>query len=154
MHNGENQELLAAECVHTTNSKKFECQICRKVSRKCYLGILQHIREVHSFEPDFHILCGLDGCPATYNVYESFRSHVYKKHRELLTSNNSCNQGVAAEDTAASDSGGQDTVEASGDNDIDDDSYDEVLVDNIRVAAMFILRTTEIQRTSQVRYLK
>ena len=132
-------------------AKKFYCQICRKFSRRCYLGVLQHIRVVHSFEPDFHILCGLDNdCPATYTVYESFRSHVYKKHRELLVSDSfddNCYQagGVAAQDLDSSDDTGCDMI-----TDYSDEDNDEVAVDGTRIAAMFILRTTEIQRTSQV----
>ena len=33
-------------------------------------------------------MCDLDnGCPTTYNAYESFRSHAYKKQRILFSSN-------------------------------------------------------------------
>lgn len=134
--------------------KKFNCQICGKVSRECYLGILRHIRSVHSFEPNFHILCGLDnGCPATYSVFESFRSHVYKKHREsLLSSDTNDNSGsshqegvaVALVDTGTDN--GHDKIEEF-ENDSDEENP---TVDNAKMAAMFILRTTEIQRTSQV----
>ena len=130
---------------------KFDCQICRKVSRKYYLGILQHIRAVHSFEPNFHILCGLDnGCPATYNVYESFRSHVYKKHREqLLSSGTNDNSGSSYQEGVA-----VDTAPDNGHDEIEEIDIDgenpTVQVDNTKMAAMFILRTTEIQRTSQV----
>lgn len=74
---------------------------------------------------------------------------MYEKHRELLVSNDfhsrhNHREGVAAEPLTVD--GGQETVEV----DEDDNSHDSVPVDNTRIAAMFILRTTEVQRASQV----
>ena len=40
--------------------------------------------EIHRYDPNLHIRCGIQGCPQTYKKFESFRSHVYRKHRESL----------------------------------------------------------------------
>ncbi len=42
---------------------------------------------VHSHDPSFHTVCGIEGCPRTYNNYHSFRKHVYRKHRDFLRDN-------------------------------------------------------------------
>ena len=45
---------------------------------------MRHIGEVHRFDPGLVIHCGIEHCPQTYRNYESFRSHVYRKHRNTL----------------------------------------------------------------------
>ena len=54
---------------------KYVCPFCRQFARRSYHGILRHIGEVHSFNPDFHVVCGLgpEKCPATYTKYTSFK---------------------------------------------------------------------------------
>ena len=36
--------------------------------------------------PFLTVYCGIDYCPQTYTNYKSFRSHVYRKHRDSLHS--------------------------------------------------------------------
>ncbi|XP_075741125.1 uncharacterized protein LOC142789839 [Rhipicephalus microplus] len=36
---------------------------------------------VHSIEPDFHVLCGIDGCAASFRRYFAYKKHVYRVHR-------------------------------------------------------------------------
>ncbi|KAL1481584.1 hypothetical protein MTO96_034362 [Rhipicephalus appendiculatus] len=43
--------------------------------------IVKHMR-VHSIEPDFHVLCGIDGCAASFRRYFAFKKHVYRVHRK------------------------------------------------------------------------
>ena len=38
----------------------------------------------HRNDPNLSLICGINSCPEEYTVYESFRSHVYRKHREVL----------------------------------------------------------------------
>lgn len=69
------------------HSRKYVCPICREYARPFYGGILRHIGEVHSHDPHFGVVCGLGAepkCPASYTNYQSFRRHVYKKHRDEL----------------------------------------------------------------------
>jgi hypothetical protein len=42
--------------------------------------LLDHLRRSHSNDPNFHVLCGLDGCPRTYKRVVSFRNHLIRKH--------------------------------------------------------------------------
>ena len=132
----------------TERSRKHVCPVCHEFARTSYAGILRHIGEVHSFSPDFRIVCGLgsEKCPATYTNFQSFRSHVYKKHREVLTRSH----GEEDNDTTSlcpsvndGDNGGLD-VSINGAQDGEDE--DQIT----RAAALFILKTMEIHRTSQV----
>lgn len=49
----------------------------------------------HKSAPQFHVLCGIDGCARTYKRFFSYRNHITNKHRAHLI----C----------------QDTVDAAGD---------------------------------------
>ena len=72
--------------------RMFKSQICEELefARDTYPPVLRHIGEVHSFEPNFHVVCGLilDStqavCSATYSNYRSFWSHIYSKHRQVM----------------------------------------------------------------------
>ena len=75
---------------------------------------------------------------------------MYKKHRELLlSSDTNDNSGSSYQEGVA-----VDTAPDNGHDEIEEIDIDgenpTVQVDNTKMAAMFILRTTEIQRTSQV----
>lgn len=60
------------------------CSICNLFHGQDYASLLRHIAAVHRFDPGLSIHCNINGCPETYCNYESFRSHVYRKHRESL----------------------------------------------------------------------
>ena len=80
--------------VHET-MEKWHCSLCSHFIARNFFSVLRHIGQVHQFEPDFQVKCGLDGCPLRYMVYESFRVHVYKKHRNLLHNVNDHRDGTA-----------------------------------------------------------
>ncbi len=63
---------------------KWNCTICNRFAAQHFLAVLRHIGQVHQFEPNFQVKCGLDGCPLRYTSYPSYRSHVYRKHRNVL----------------------------------------------------------------------
>lgn len=48
------------------------------------MKLIQHVGLVHNHEPNFNITCGLNNCKSSFTVYESFRRHVYRKHRKLV----------------------------------------------------------------------
>ena len=132
------------------STRRSICPICRMFASSTYGRVLRHIGEVHSFSPGFRIDCGLgpNKCPATYTKYSSFRSHVYKKHREELHHSDSGPEQVGitnANDGPENSLSGLDQDE--GRNEIMPLDYDEQLT---RAAALFILKTTEIHKTSQV----
>ena len=47
--------------------------------------VLRHIGAVHSFDPGFTIVCGLDGCIRRFTKYTSFRKHIIRHHRHILS---------------------------------------------------------------------
>lgn len=59
---------------------------CPKCSRRAFtlVKLIQHIGLIHSHEADFTITCGLNNCPKTFSKYESFRRHVYRKHKHTV----------------------------------------------------------------------
>lgn len=48
------------------------------------MKLIQHVGLVHNHEPNFSITCGLNNCKSSFTLYESFRRHVYRKHRKLV----------------------------------------------------------------------
>lgn len=142
--------------------EKYVCPICGQFARRTYQGILRHIGEVHRFSPDFHITCGLgctsgEKCPATYTKYESFRSHVYKKHREELS--DSVQYPAELEGDDGNDRGGvslQDDFLGEEGEDFCPSSSAATEGDMSvkHAAALFILKCMEERRISQVSTIK
>lgn len=119
----------------------FTCPICKDFARNSYVGILRHIGQVHSHRPGFSVQCGLgrSKCPATYKNFQSFRSHVYKKHRDDLF----LYDQVSGHD----ENEGGDEFEEPDNSDEESSEYSNHLS---RAAAQFILKTTEVHNVSQV----
>ncbi|XP_040361094.1 uncharacterized protein LOC120849844 [Ixodes scapularis] len=38
---------------------------------------------VHSCEPDFRVICGIENCAATFRRYSAYQKHVYRTHRAI-----------------------------------------------------------------------
>ena len=64
---------------------RFLCKICSSYSSHTYIKVLRHIGAVHSFDPNFTITCGLDGCIKIFSKYTSFRKHIIRNHRHILS---------------------------------------------------------------------
>lgn len=60
------------------------CSICNCFGGPSLASIVRHIGEIHRHDPGLQIRCGISQCPQTYKNFESFRSHVYRKHRDEL----------------------------------------------------------------------
>lgn len=41
---------------------------------------MQHLRLLHSHEPDFSVRCGIESCEKVYKKIPSFLSHIHRKH--------------------------------------------------------------------------
>lgn len=80
------------------------CTICDLFAGLSFASVLHHIGNTHRYDPGLSIVCGIDSCPEVYTNFESFRSHVFRKHRDDLYScsssskNESQQQGGDAED--------------------------------------------------------
>lgn len=59
----------------------FNCPLCSKQTFSLIKQI-RHIGLYHQNEPKFEFTCGLNGCGKTFS---SYRSHIYRKHRDLLS---------------------------------------------------------------------
>ena len=42
--------------------------------------VLSHLRSVHSSDPRFNVMCGIDGCARTYRTFSGLHSHIYRCH--------------------------------------------------------------------------
>ena len=58
--------------------------LCYSFAARILNGVLRHIRAVHAHEANFHVTCGIQGCPRSYSNYYSYKKHMYQKPREVL----------------------------------------------------------------------
>ena len=119
----------------------FTCPICNLFGGNSFASVLRHIGEVHRFDPGLTIRCGIERCPQTYSNYESFRSHVYRKHRHVLHSTLSTTDASRSESSI-------DISNVDTSNSIDNHLTEEVI--NIKDAgAKFVLKVREEYRIPQ-----
>lgn len=103
----------------------------------------------HRFDSHLFIRCGINSCTEQYRKFESFRSHVYRKHREVLTGPSS----------PAEDSGSTSVISTNEDHQLLDNNITvvgdgiveapSIIHDQKRSAALFILKTREERRVTQ-----
>lgn len=60
---------------------------CPRCMRRTFtlVKFIQHVGLVHAHEPSFSITCGISECQSTFSQFQSFRKHVYRKHRCLVS---------------------------------------------------------------------
>lgn len=46
--------------------------------------LISHFKRVHREDPNFFVLCGINGCGKTYKTFYGYRSHLNRTHKELL----------------------------------------------------------------------
>lgn len=63
----------------------YRCSMCLSFVAGSLILLLNHMRRSHASDPNFHVLCGLDGCPRTYKRFVSFRNHLIRKHNFKLS---------------------------------------------------------------------
>ena len=62
----------------------YRCNLCVNFIAITLALLLNHLGRCHSNDPNFHALCGINGCTRTYREFFSFRNHVSTKHADLL----------------------------------------------------------------------
>ena len=124
----------------------YVCTICNLFAGQTFSAVLRHMG-AHRFDAGLSIRCGINSCTEQYTNLESFRSHIYRKHREVLVSAPVTDSGLA--ETVLSSSLDQEASET------DDDGW-EVGVQEVeqrtcpkRLAALFLLKTREERRVTQ-----
>lgn len=78
----------------------WRCVICCLFVALSLRALLSHINTVHSSSPDFHVVCGIDGCSQEYRVYNSFYYHVKRRHFSHFISHKSRSSGSQKADNA------------------------------------------------------
>ncbi len=59
----------------------WNCPICSWFGGLSLRAVLRHVGRVHSHNANFHVCCGIDGCPRTFHKFVSYRQHLYRNHR-------------------------------------------------------------------------
>lgn len=62
----------------------WRCSVCFVFVALSLSNLLSHINIMHSRSPDFHVLCGIDGCIKDYRVYNSYYYHIKRNHASHL----------------------------------------------------------------------
>lgn len=64
------------------------CLVCFVFVGLTLKSLLSHINTTHSRPPDFHLICGVDGCTEEYRVFNSFYYHLKRTHSHYFSSGN------------------------------------------------------------------
>ena len=60
-----------------------KCPRCAHFQTCNVSKFMRHLFLIHSSEPNFSITCGLQNCVRTFKKFTSYKSHVYRDHRDL-----------------------------------------------------------------------
>ena len=74
---------VIAACVNSLvkmASPIVNCRLCGIPSPTLKLYI-SHLRTVHGKDPNFNVMCNIDGCREVFRTFSAFNSHVYRHHR-------------------------------------------------------------------------
>lgn len=69
--------------VESTSTTRYICPRCKDFAATNFRSVFRHVRRKHSFEPNFMIKCGIDGCQANYKKMDSWNQHIYRHHRDI-----------------------------------------------------------------------
>ena len=64
-------------------NSRFKCPYCT-VNKFSVGKFIRHLQLAHQQNPNFSIRCGLHHCPSQFRLVESWRRHIYRKHRDIL----------------------------------------------------------------------
>jgi hypothetical protein len=106
----------------------WQCSICGDFAADTRERLANHIGRCHGNDPNFHIVCGIDGCTTSFKKYFSWRKHLTRRHDQQCTvpTQDECN-----EDALNQDQNGQ----------VNQDALNTE--DNTRSAALYILKIQE-----------
>lgn len=130
----------------------FFCPLCNSFGSHSLSALLRHIGEIHQYDSNFRIQCGLQQCPQTYSNFQS-----YRKHRDVLfiqqtessfndSENVKENRGESNSDSHSSNRTHPDPAYRTPDDDNTDDSSER----STRIAAAkFVMKTRKEYRLPQ-----
>lgn len=124
---------------------KVTCWLCNKFSYSTLKGVLRHMASVHAYGPNFHIVCGIEGCCANYTNYFSFKKHVYRKHRVFLDTAIPNPSGNVSETVSSlSESDGQFKTTT------DSQHPPNSILDEKKCVAQFVMKSRAVYKTTEV----
>ena len=128
---------------------KYECFICHSAAGNTFSDIVRPIGYVNSHNPNFNVVCSIEGCTRSYSNFMSYRRHLYREHKHFIGMENG--EGASDENPDH-----QDTSEpmpmsvmvAAGSSSVlvISQESDRQLKQNR--AALFVLKTSEIHKLS------
>lgn len=86
--------------VDMATSALKKCFLCGSPSLTWRLYV-SHLRVVHSKDPSFHLMCGIDGCREVFRTFSAFNSHVYRHHRDVMGVNSTDSGCKCSTDTTS-----------------------------------------------------
>ena len=75
--------IVMSALLHRIGSE-YKCPLCHYVTTTTVKDVLSHIRAFHAYEPNFCVMCGLDGCSTTSKSFSALYSHVYRHHSDYI----------------------------------------------------------------------
>lgn len=85
----------------------YRCSICLEFVADSIQILIKHIGRIHSNEPNFHVVCGIDSCAKTDKNFLSFRNHLIRKHNVVRINNKERTQPLNCEDDGFGDFNGE-----------------------------------------------
>lgn len=137
----------------------YSCRVCGSFASPTFAAVMRHIGSTHAADEQLVLVCPVQGCTREdpYSNFESFRSHVYRKHRGVLRGlsvvnaegYNSCQ--VTAEDTSGTEAIDYEDVLESGEADCSLEDVETLPSDGDMQsdAARFLLKTREERKITQ-----
>jgi len=123
----------------------YACTIRNLFAGHGFSATLRHMG-THRFDAASFIRCGINSCTEQYKNFKSFRSHVYRKQREVLVSDSTpiktlVSSSLDQVDSEMDGDGGEEDVEIEQRTQFNDDPN--------RSAALFLLKTHEERKVTQ-----
>ena len=115
---------------------------CAHLVFPSFKRFLNHLRNTHSHEADFKVMCLATGCFQTFTVFSSFTSHLSRKHGKIdqLLLEGGQNEDIDDQLVA-------DTLDTAGDSE-DEHIQDGIEEYSLRSLALYALKTQELNRIS------
>ena len=69
----------------------FRCSVCLEFVSESIQALVRHIGRIHRNEPNFHVVCGIDGCIKTFKNFLSLKNHLIHKHNIVAKNDKNVN---------------------------------------------------------------
>lgn len=70
----------------------FHYNLCDEHETTTLQKLLNHKKRFHGSDPNFHVICGVNGRCKTYRKFVSYRNHLIRKHN--ITRQNNCEANI------------------------------------------------------------